>query len=340
MGEYYIENDIKKYLDKKENLVLTLGYLKNNQPHSITLGPDGKELGKYEYKYEIGSITKLFTTALMLKAVSQKRVELSDTIDKFLRIEKGYYPTLRQLATHTAGYEKEYPFNIAAKVIKNQLSGHENPYTDFDDQNLIMCVKQNFKENAEFKFQYSNYDTALLGYVLSKVYRLNFKDLIEQFCIQELGIHHTSIAMDNNNLLGYYNNNEFIGKWKWNFFDGFLPTKSLVSTVGNLLKFAAWNMSDNMGYLKSGHEVQVNTDKDYDMGYNWMIDKEKGYSYHAGHTGGFNTYLAIDEKTKTAVTVLSNYAYHEESNVESIGKKMIGELAKGNDIIIGEEITV
>jgi D-alanyl-D-alanine-carboxypeptidase/D-alanyl-D-alanine-endopeptidase len=84
---------------EKETKVYSFGRISADNPNA----PDENTL------FEIGSVTKVFTTTMLSEMVMQKLVSLDDPIQNYLpaevvaakRIEQAI--TLRELATHTAG---------------------------------------------------------------------------------------------------------------------------------------------------------------------------------------------------------------------------------------------
>jgi CubicO group peptidase (beta-lactamase class C family) len=92
-----------------KNACITVGILQNGQTSFEVYGENGKILPNREHVYVIASISKSFTGALFCKAIYEGKADLDDSIDHFLDLpEKNYYPTIKRLLTHTAGYEREY----------------------------------------------------------------------------------------------------------------------------------------------------------------------------------------------------------------------------------------
>ena len=76
--------------------VITVGIIKDGESWYTVYGEDGKILPEELHTYEIGSLTKTFTAALVNKAVTEGKISLSDTIDQYLSLPEGKkYPTIR-----------------------------------------------------------------------------------------------------------------------------------------------------------------------------------------------------------------------------------------------------
>ena len=73
-------------------------------------------------RFEIGSITKTMTAALLASLVGDGVLALDDEIGRWLDAGPNENITLEQLATHTSGLPRLAP---------NQPTGDANPYRDF-----------------------------------------------------------------------------------------------------------------------------------------------------------------------------------------------------------------
>lgn len=103
-------NDMLTYTTKNnEKAIIAVGIIQNGEMSCTLYGKDGATLTSDEYIYEIGSLTKTFTASLLFKAISEGKVNLEDSIDKYLNLPaKDYYPTIKRLITHTSGYKAYY----------------------------------------------------------------------------------------------------------------------------------------------------------------------------------------------------------------------------------------
>lgn len=117
---------IQEYTKDKRNVKLTIGVLKEGKTNFKVFGAGSKELEPVEYEYEIGSISKTFTTSILFKAIDDGLINLNDPISKYLPLDSDtFYPAVSSLAIHTSGYG-EYPFSAS------KLSQEELKKTDYD----------------------------------------------------------------------------------------------------------------------------------------------------------------------------------------------------------------
>ena len=89
----------------KPDARITVGIIKDGQASFTVYGDNGQILPEENHTYEIGSLTKTITAALISRAITEGRIRLDDTIDMYLPLPEGnHYPTVRELLTHTSGY--------------------------------------------------------------------------------------------------------------------------------------------------------------------------------------------------------------------------------------------
>src|SRR5512146_219373 len=116
--------------------------------------------------FEIGSVTKVFTTAVLMDMVRRKEVSLDDPVARYLPASVkvpsrgGKQITLVDLATHTSGLPR-VPSNL------NVFS--PNPYANYSPEQLYEFLSgyQLTRDIGE-RFEYSNLGMGLLGHALAR----------------------------------------------------------------------------------------------------------------------------------------------------------------------------
>ena len=99
--------------DKDDGIITLAEYNKGNWEIKV-YGRDGQQLkteDNQNYVYEIGSLTKTITDALICKAQKEGYLNLNDRIDRFLDLPAktpDQYPTIQELLSHTSGYKSFY----------------------------------------------------------------------------------------------------------------------------------------------------------------------------------------------------------------------------------------
>lgn len=291
--------------EDQENAVITVGIIRNGQVAFDVYGANGIKLSPEEHIYEIGSITKTFTASLLCKALSEEKISLDDHIDQYLTLpKKDYYPTIRRLVTHTSGYKAHY---FEKPMITNFLSA-QNSFVDITEEMLLARTAKINLDDTDYPFNYSNFGMAVLGVVLEQIYAKDYTLLINEYCLDDLGLTDTEISAVSGDLEG---------SWEWSASDAYLPAGALLSNISDMMRYAALHLGEKPDYLPIGHAVlaEVNaTSETYAklgmridaVGAGWIIDKENGIIWHNGATGNYNSYIGLDKENQNAVVILSN----------------------------------
>jgi CubicO group peptidase (beta-lactamase class C family) len=301
---------------------ITVGVVQNGHTSFEVYGEDGKILPKREHIYDIASISKPFTGALFCKAISEGKVSLNDSIDRFLDLPaKNYYPTIQRLLTHTAGYDRDYYLGTSSM---NFFNGG-NAYYGITKTAVLNLVGKANLENRDYPYQYSNFGYAVAGLVLEGIYREDYRSLMNGFLKNELGLSNTRVSDGSGDLSHYM---------VWNEGNPCVAAGGIVSTVTDLLKFARMQMDGTPPYLSRAHTVTVQQDPvgvpELDLhidayGIGWDIDTVNNKTMHGGSIGNYNCFLIFDKSSRTAVVVLSNMAVQYRINAQAIGAAKLKE---------------
>jgi CubicO group peptidase (beta-lactamase class C family) len=314
---------INEYISENKDTVLTVGIIYEDKKYIITFNIYGRFLDDKLYVYEIGSITKTFTISLLCKAIDERKISLDDTITKYIPLNTGrHFPTVRQLATHTAGYGN-YPLKLYFKEIMLLLSGKDNPFLGYDHNKLINDISRKKLSDKGYQWKYSNFGISILGYILGKTYENDYKKIMEEFVKETLGLEYTTFDGKGNDFNDY---------WEWNEDDVYLAAGGLKSNVTDMLRYAEIQMNNKLSYLHMSKTSIININDNYGSGLVWVIDKENNIIWHNGGTSSFNSFLGFDDKI--AVVILSNTQERQYINATTIGMKIIKELKEGNIDII------
>ena len=134
--------------------------------------------------FRIGSTSKLFTWTAVMQLVEQGKLSLDHDINDYLDFEippyKGKPITLRNLMTHTPGFED---------TAKNLIA------TDGKPVNLERYLKSHMPERIFAPGEvvaYSNYGCGLAGYIVQRTSGQDFDDYVEQHIFQPLDMQHST----------------------------------------------------------------------------------------------------------------------------------------------------
>lgn len=134
--------------------------------------------------FRIGSITKTFTAATVLKLSAEGKLALSDPLSKFLPdFPNGAHITVAQLLDHTAGISDNWDVDPAKPLDTSALVTH------------IAAQPADFAPGAAWSYSNSGY--MLLGAIIEKVDGHPWSDLVRTQFAKPLGLAHTGFYPDN-----------------------------------------------------------------------------------------------------------------------------------------------
>ena len=309
-----------------EAAVITVGIIKDGRASYTVYGADGQELPKELHTYEIGSLTKTFTALVISKAVQENKLNIDDTIDRYLTLPAGNtYPTVRQLLTHTSGYK---PYYFESPMIANFLKSRNDFYGITRDMVLQKVSSLNMPAE-EYAFNYSNFGYAVQGLILEEVYGQDYDALINQFVRDDLGLTGTKVSDGSGDLDNY---------WDWREDDAYLSAGALTSNMEDMLSYAQMQL-DGETYFGQSHEIlaEVNATPEAQrridvcmdaIAMAWIVDQQNGFIWHNGGTSDYNSYLGFNPETATAVVVLSNLSPDYRIPATVLGIKLLQSLNK------------
>ena len=287
-----------------------------------------------ETMFEIGSITKPFTGLLYTIYLNKGLLSADDYIDKYLPssaqlpIENRNKITLMNLVTHTSGFPK-LPGDFFDKANINS----ENPHVNYDTSDLYKYLSTYIVHHPGKKAVYSNLGVGLLGLILEKISASTLQNLIDtEICIP-LKMGNTVFELRNKKdslkMAKGYNNGKQVLNWD---FDVFAGAGVLKSNVDDLLLFLSENIhpvynEDMIAAIIKSHEKRNKYNCRNDIATCWFIRKAgigKKYFWHDGSTGGFRSFIAFDQVSKSGVIILSN----STNSVTDMGFSIIKKLKK------------
>jgi len=135
--------------------------------------------------FRIGSVTKLVTWTAVMQLVEQGKLDLDRDVNEYLdfKIPDTFAEpiTLRHILAHTPGLEEDPRglFTTDSTAIR--------PMSEWLPSHMPARVRPPGAFSA-----YSNWGTALAGYIVERVSGLSWDDYIEQHIFQPLGMAHTT----------------------------------------------------------------------------------------------------------------------------------------------------
>ncbi len=273
--------------------------------------------------FEIGSITKQFTAALILQMMEEGKLSLDDSVTKYIEGSPDLWKplTLRHLLNHTSGL-KEYV------VIPGLMLTEE-----FEQKTFLEKVKPlTLDFEPGITFAYSNTNFALLGLVLEKVSGKSYNDLITERVFKPLGMTSTTIldpdAIIKNRAHGYMNAG---GKQYRSRFSmlSIIADGAILSNVkdmakwdaaligGKILKPASYQMMIAPGKLKNGRT------RNYGFGTFLNSLGAKPLVGHHGNSAGYSAgYYHYPSASLSIILMANVYAINGQQMATQIAESL------------------
>ena len=270
--------------------------------------------------YEIGSISKVFTSILMADMATKKELTIEDPIEKFLP-KKVTAPTrndasiqLHHLATHTSALPR-LPDNMNPK-------DPGNPYADYTVKQMYSFLsKHTLRRDIGSEYEYSNLAVGLLGHLLALRAEDSYEDLMKGRICSDIGMDATVIAIPDDlkdRLAPGHSSGVEVSNWD-------IPTLAgagaIRSTASDMVKFLAANMglhkSDLYAAMQMTHAARLEgAAGGMDVGLGWHIRPgTKKTIWHNGGTGGYRAFAGFTDDGAMGVVVLTN----STAGVDDIG---------------------
>lgn len=326
---------IKREVLAKRSKSIIVGIVDRNGLRQIfaegILSDDDRRLPDAHTIYEIGSITKVFTSLLLADMSLKHQLSLNDPISKYLPksiktpLRNGKEISLLSLSTHRSGMPR-FPYNVDPKNL-------DEPYVDYTMAQLHEYVSKFSPEfDIDSKWRYSNTAYGLLGDILSRIAKKDFETLVKEKICRPLNLPNTIVKLNakqkRNVALGYAETGVFAGFTELN---AIAAGGALRSNVDDMLTFTEANLGIRKSSLypaiKLTHQLQAKKDgNDTYTTMGWTLSNNNG-EYHLfkdGGTLGYRSFIGIDTVNKIGVVVLSN----SNNSVTDIGRHILSPTQK------------
>lgn len=328
-GDSAVTAALQQRLGSKPGVGIVVATVEKGKPARIlTAGTSGsKATLDGNTVFEIGSVTKVFTTALLADMVARGEVSLDDPISKYLpstvRVPTrgGKQITLLDLATQSSGLPR-LPNNL-------KPADMTNPYADYSVQQLYAFLSSyELPRDIGAQFEYSNLGVGLLGHVLSLRAGKSYEALVTERILGPLKMNDTHIVftpeMREHLAIGHDAAGVVVANWD-------LPTLAgagaLRSTGNDMAKFLAANLDSTSGRvgraLATAHTPRRDADRQMKIGLGWFTLSPFGTAlvWHNGQTGGYHSFIGFDPSKARGVVILANSA----ATIDDIGLHVLDE---------------
>ena len=319
INEKSIVDDIAKAITSRKKIAgIVIGTYLNGEEKTYAFGYNSikdKTPVKENMIFEIGSITKTFTAAILLQLEAEGKLNVDDPIQKYLpeNVKIPTFPgddtqiTFKHIASHTSGLPK-MPTNLA-KYTKDPA----NPYANYPVEGIYEFINSyKLTRKPGETYEYSNIAVGLLGNILVKIDgKESYEEMIQERIFKPLGMNSstTLISKVNKDLLAVPHSG---GHKTSNLIDESMAAAGAIKTdAKDMLKYIKALIENTHPKIlpeKMFTELHL-WKKDSALCFFWgkSVDPNGITIYgHAGGTLGYTADLRFDKENKAGVIILSN----------------------------------
>ncbi len=276
--------------------------------------------------FQLASISKTFTGTAVLLLAQDKKLELSDSIQKFIPSFPYHGITVENLLSHRSGL----PNYLYCFEDKRKRNGAE-PTNDtilkwFAEADSL--PKTNGRPGKSFNYNNTNF--ILLASIIEKVSGMSYEHFIRTRIFAPLGMKNSFVDTHAPDTLLRYRTIGHQGnkRREREFFDGVYGDKGIYATAGDMER---WYFALHSGCLLSKHYLKLaftphsfehKSRHNYGLGFRLMTDpgnmKKVHYVYHGGWWAGFSTMLWMDMDADIVIIVLGNRKNASVYDIKSV----------------------
>ncbi|MFC5195863.1 serine hydrolase [Bizionia hallyeonensis] len=322
-----VKNHIQTRVESGVNVGVVVGVIDGETIEYYSFGTtdikSGKPVDEHSV-FEIGSISKVFTTTLLADEVLKGHMTLTDPASKYLPksvnlpTRKGKEITLNDLATHTSALPR-MPNNFNPK---NAL----NPYVDYTPEMMYAFLNQlELTRDIGVEYEYSNLGMGLLGHILELHTGKSYETLIKERITTPCGMPNTALKLSDdmrNHLAFGYSEGVQVSNWD---FDVIAAAGGIRSTAVDMVSFLKANLEIsktpiNPAMQLAHQEAFSNVDSTFNIGLGWHYENRGNVTWHNGRTGGYTAFTGFVQGTEKGVIVLTNAT----ENMNALGFHLLG----------------
>ena len=252
-------------------------------------------------KFRVGSISKTFTATLILQLIEAKKLDFSTTLATFFpEIENAQTITIEHLLHQRSGL-KSFTSEPAYATYLTQ------PKTQAELVDIITKLKPTSAPGE--KFEYSNSNYVLLGYIVEKVTKKPYTEVLQKNIVDKLGLKNTFYGGTINNTQNEASSFRFAsGQWTaMPETDMSIPhgAGAVVSTTQDLALFIQGLFNKKL--VSEAMLARMITMKDnYGLGLVMLpMGSKRGYG-HGGTIDGFSSMISYFPEQKLTMATAFN----------------------------------
>ena len=295
---------------------MSFAFIRNGEVSYYGLKRTSDSISSFENSknvFEIGSISKVFTSNIFASFILQDKVGIDDNINEYLDydVKDNALISFKSLANHTSGLPR-LPNNLKASYSREKSNVYKK-------EDLDIYIKDSLEINIKTKgkFVYSNLAVGLMGYVLSKIENVGFDALYNSYIFSKYNMDNTTIDSHKSNELLVKGLSNVGNELENMYLDALAPAGSVISSVEDLAKYGLAQFDNSNNDLELIRRKTFKLNNRVSLGLGWFILKAKKNIWfnHDGNTGGYSSSMFIDVENKNGVIILTNVDTEYTSNL-------------------------
>jgi D-alanyl-D-alanine-carboxypeptidase/D-alanyl-D-alanine-endopeptidase len=278
--------------------------------------------------FEIGSVTKTMTAALLAEVIARGEIALNDPIAKLLPPGtpvpsfNGREITITDIVTHTSGLPSLPP--------NYRPPDPNNPYAAATERDLLDALASiRLTRPPGSKWEYSNLAMIVLSYALAKRSGKDYETLLRERLLVPLGMNETYVNRRPSQVRlaeGHFPNGTAAAPW--DFHPDMAGVGGVRATLPDMLRY----LEGELGTRESAITPALARTQDliarvqgHMMGMNWNLATRNGRTriWHEGGTGGYSSFAGLDRVAKRGVVLLSDTALTASGGLSSLGSHLL-----------------
>jgi serine-type D-Ala-D-Ala carboxypeptidase/endopeptidase len=278
--------------------------------------------------FEIGSVTKTMTAALLAEFIARGEVTLDDPVARLLPPGtsvpsfNGHEITIGEIVTHTSG--------LPALPGQYHPPDINNPYADATERDLLDALAATkLTREPGSKWEYSNFAMIVLSYAIAKRSGKDYETLLRERLLGPLGMNETYVARrpPQVHLAQGHLSNGTPAK-PWDFHPDMAGVGGVRATLPDMLRYLEGELGTRDSPITPAlarTQEQVASVDGHRMGMNWNLSTVNGHTriLHEGATGGYSSFAGFDRTAKRAVVLLSDTALTSVGGLGQLGVHLL-----------------
>jgi CubicO group peptidase (beta-lactamase class C family) len=276
--------------------------------------------------FEIGSVSKTMTAALLADLIDQGKGSLDDPLSAWLPEGtklpdyQGKPILLRHVVTHTSGLPA-LPARMAAPDMAD-------PYAKLDEAALLASLGDVTLTAAPgTAFEYSNFASMVLSYAVARRAGTDMETLLKQRLFAPLGMRNAYVNTAPAGVraaVGHTPNGRPTSAW--HFQTNLAGVGGVRATLDDMVRYVQGQLGPASTRISAA--LQRSQQKVSDappMAMNWMLVQVGGRTVymHEGGTGGFSSFVSFDKDKQRGVVILSDTTWNSIGSLGSLGLHLV-----------------